>query len=1122
MTAVLAKSASRWPNAGPDFNHVAANAVFETIMKMDSDEALITARMIHGALLEHDLIIHGSVIAKAAFQASQANLERVGKALIHGAVSKAAAGQLPIAEIEALELLAKAAETSEERAEAARHRHRDLLTGRFVQEHKDIEHDGGKPLAEKQAKLLGIPEPEGASLTSEQRANFQRGYHQVASMISNYGHLPAGSGILHLKYADGSSGVATVATGSGQTPKVPVARITRQGTTKVMSQGLNPEKRLTSASLSVLPDLGTPAGAYHAAFGAAGMPGVGRTAYSALGEGGFGNADTWDADSPGSFADQVGFNQGDEFTPSRGVFRRVAAGSRALEATLGASAPPKLKMALQVGQHVGEIGPEAQKVIGPTADRAAYRYRGIERAKPDDRLLNALSSIKRAVGMTPAQKREHLVHGSEDDQGNFRPSDPVAYLRAHLPKVELNTLQTKSGTVPPSEGFILDRTGKLVSQSVGYADDHYLPFNLKKLTGLKGGEYLRTRTWGGPTTEDIYTGLMSGAKSLSVVSHNGSYTLEFDDALTGGRRFNDKAHRMVARYGQLLDAVKSEQVRTGGIHPSRIAELEATAAATHNPDWDEGSYNTELARLKKNELKRPTLSAQQRAQASSQYFQGVAEQASAATGTHIGTDQYIQNSLNQRFMGMAKDIPVDRQKEARTMLWDRAGMTESDPVVAAQKLAGVIGQTKQYDAFMRKAESNYAASLRPLSLNGAGYESALSALQEQFPYYIKRTAFHPWADAVNGHDTGYVLPRHNRPAAALAGYFDPNVTGRGKVRADLTRFQNYAVHRGSLRPIDLDREENRARLRADGTPERRQGVLTDVDPKVGAALAESADRAMYNELRTVPTLAAGAPGGARAIDNTVLDQMEQAGIAPAFVTVRRMREPEFAAAYAADPVATRKLLGDALDEAQRGKLLTPDRRTVRNFESRGVPVEPRKVGDDPASALLDADGTSYDFSDRGQVYSDLYTPTATELHGAYAADQDIQDLVQAGDLPADLGDEISMDSMSSKLRADLIGQRTVLHRWQAKRDAGGAVPPMSVNEQTLQRKAGAYLRARELQRRLGEFRQSPITPTQLGSGDTTEVHYHAPPGMSPAEMMQAAREYEASQAAAQGTRTIDA
>ena len=89
----------------------------------------------------------------------------------------------------------------------------------------------------------------------------------------------------------------------------------------------------------------------------------------------------------------------------------------------------------------------------------------------------------------------------------------------------LYNLQLASGNTPPSEGVIINANGQIVTQAVGYGDDHYLPFNLKNLKALKGGEYIRTRSVGGLTSEDIYTGLISrgspghGGLALGHVHH---------------------------------------------------------------------------------------------------------------------------------------------------------------------------------------------------------------------------------------------------------------------------------------------------------------------------------------------------------------------------------------------------------------------------------------------------------------------------------------------------------------------------------------------------------------------------------------------------------------------------
>jgi hypothetical protein len=39
---------------------------------------------------------------------------------------------------------------------------------------------------------------------------------------------------------------------------------------------------------------------------------------------------------------------------------------------------------------------------------------------------------------------------------------------------------------------IIDADGDVVSQAVGFSDDHYLPFDLANLTRLRGGQYVRT------------------------------------------------------------------------------------------------------------------------------------------------------------------------------------------------------------------------------------------------------------------------------------------------------------------------------------------------------------------------------------------------------------------------------------------------------------------------------------------------------------------------------------------------------------------------------------------------------------------------------------------------------
>lgn len=148
-----------------------------------------------------------------------------------------------------------------------------------------------------------------------------------------------------------------------------------------------------------------------------------------------------------------------------------------------------------------------------------------------------------------------------------------SHLAENAPNKDLFALQLDSGNTPPSEGVIIDKEGNIAVQAVGYGDDHYLPFNLKNMKQLRGGEYIRTRSVGGPTSEDIYTGLLMGAKRIQVNSRSGSFIVEFEDDFTGKRRYNDKAKRMVRRYEQILDSVQSEQVDRQSVRPEIRAQF---------------------------------------------------------------------------------------------------------------------------------------------------------------------------------------------------------------------------------------------------------------------------------------------------------------------------------------------------------------------------------------------------------------------------------------------------------------------------------------------------------------------------------------------------------------------
>lgn len=493
----------------------------------------------------------------------------------------------------------------------------------------------------------------------------------------------------------------------------------------------------------------------------------------------------------------------DESGASRG-FKRLGAMSGLAEQIFGNSDDPRVKAAIAAGKWAGQYGPEAEKVLGPHARKSAYRYRGVER-KPDQRLGNAYRSAI-STATTPSDARTRIIYPRIKEEvvgsGSNRrvlgipvESPVINYFRSILPREELLHLHTNSGAIAPSQGIIIDRSGQLATQAVGYGDDHYLPFNLKNLKSLKGGEYIRTRTLGGPTTEDVYTGMVSGARAFTVVSHSGVYTVEFADDFRGGRRLNDKSARMVKRYAQLLDSLNAEQVTLTDVPADRKKELMARATSKWPGDDDavRAKRQDYYQRLINDEKREPKASAEQKQEWANEFLETKANAFQTSTGEE-------PSWANVRGRMMAQIVHE----------------TGDDPEYVAQQFAtpdGAIiasGWGAEFKKYSETKEREYVAQQKPLKLNGEGYFLALQALQEQFPYYIDNVEYRPWEKASGQKDQGYVKPKYNRSRSIKEGYWDPSIEGRksmsipqvsttgekkesGKVHADETNYQNYYV-----------------------------------------------------------------------------------------------------------------------------------------------------------------------------------------------------------------------------------------------------------------------------------------------------------------------------------------
>jgi hypothetical protein len=622
---------------------------------------------------------------------------------------------------------------------------RDPGSGQFQTK---VKHTQKQPIQDKVASSMGIvPHPVGQGpdkknrFTTAQKAQYQDEYRQLANFLGSVAQSTPNSGDtkidLHFEDKNGNQWIEP-------------ARSTRPE-----AMMLDPRDR-TLRGITAAPSSLNVGGM---AFGLAGALGGGMSPQRVA------QVNAGAAEMP-TFAQSWTQRYSDTDTNAR-LYGRMSAGGKFLAQV--APAGSKANLAGHFGNFVGEYGPQAEAVIGPTARKTAYRYRGTEKT-PDPTMVrdyevavrNAMSQrgfdedatkatkvaqnravrakINQvaeetntpvdAVKLTNEQRVEALNSAKRTvaaagastsptwEEQSVASSAIMNYLRAipekggTAPRKGLYNLQLAAGNTPPSEGVILDRDGRIVTQAVGYGDDHYLPFNLKNLKGLKGGSYIRNRSVGGLTSEDIYTGLVTGARRVTVVSRSGTFTMEFEPDFRGGRRHNDKAKRMTQRYEQLLDAVQSEQVERQGIDPEmrEVITQKVKARAAQFPNAFTGREIREEIKRKEEEYK-------------------------ASPDLDDTFDEYIHMIVNNRTVGLNEP---DRKAIEATVRNQQA-------------------KEKEYK----------------FRLNGAGYADALEGLREQFPYYIKVNSV-PTKDPERHEterDQGYVEPGRLRPTEATVGLF---------------------------------------------------------------------------------------------------------------------------------------------------------------------------------------------------------------------------------------------------------------------------------------------------------------------------------------------------------------
>lgn len=155
----------------------------------------------------------------------------------------------------------------------------------------------------------------------------------------------------------------------------------------------------------------------------------------------------------------------------------------------------------------------------------------------------------------PLPARDEAQEG-EIHEGSDR-SAVEKFLRGRLPNKEAHDL---AGDRLPSEGFIIGPDGEVKSRAVGRKGDHFTPFGMKHVRQMRkqsGGEFIRMRSAGGLTVEDLHIGMMTGMDRVTVVSNNGTFSMAITDRAKGLR---SEHFSILSSYQQLLD----QQAPRGG------------------------------------------------------------------------------------------------------------------------------------------------------------------------------------------------------------------------------------------------------------------------------------------------------------------------------------------------------------------------------------------------------------------------------------------------------------------------------------------------------------------------------------------------------------------------------
>lgn len=256
---------------------------------------------------------------------------------------------------------------------------------------------------------------------------------------------------------------------------------------------------------------------------------------------------------------------------------------------------------------VGGGGKTAGQAVAGYTDRTMRRYGGI--AHTPERDLIELSARRSGTSEQERgimrNKRKNLARQHALEALNVSP--------------DVRGLYEAMGSTPPSKGYITSaKTGRVMAHATGNTADYYVPFTMKQMFGrgkpywdkkkgyipgssikggLRGNDYIRSRSSGGMTEEDVRTALVFGARKAEVVSPDGAEWIKFTDkaqsakSLIPGRNFH--IHRIPRQYQKVKNTIRDNpQLSAMYPNPSDRHNAAVTYLAWKYPKYVQGPSST--------------------------------------------------------------------------------------------------------------------------------------------------------------------------------------------------------------------------------------------------------------------------------------------------------------------------------------------------------------------------------------------------------------------------------------------------------------------------------------------------------------------------------------------------